>query len=98
LLFGIAFAAAFLAKVVNFPILVAIVIIVGIKLWPFIRTNGFGTVSKFVASALISAALPVAGWCLWSKNHFGDLTGARQNMEAMGWTLKPFAEWWQHPI
>jgi len=98
LLFGAAFAAAFLTKATNLPMLGIAAIIAAVKLWQLTRVNKISAVSKFILSAFIIVAPPIITWCLWCKNHFGDLTGAHQNIEFMGWTLKPFAEWWQHPI
>jgi hypothetical protein len=98
LLFGMAFAATFLTKTTNLPLLGVAVIVIAITLWRALRAGKFTSVNKFMISGLMAAALPVAGWCVWCKNHFGDLTGSRLKVEYFGWTLKPFAEWWQHPI
>jgi hypothetical protein len=32
------------------------------------------------------------------KAHFGDFTGAASKAQLLGWTRKPFSEWWSHPI
>jgi hypothetical protein len=50
-------------------------------------------------AALIScAAIPVGTWILWTKFHFGDVTGSTAKISLLGWTRKPFGDWWQHPI
>jgi len=50
-------------------------------------------------AALIScAAIPVGTWMLWTKFHFGDLIGSEAKISLLGWTRKPFGDWWQHPI
>lgn len=33
-----------------------------------------------------------------TKYQFGDLTGSAAKITLLGWTRKPFAVWWQHPI
>ena len=49
-------------------------------------------------SFAICAGLPVALWLLWCKIIFGDFTGSDAKIRFLGWTYKPFADWWQHPI
>jgi hypothetical protein len=50
-------------------------------------------------AALIScAAIPVGTWVLWTKFQFGDFTGSTAKIGLLGWTQKPFGDWWQHPI
>src|SRR5438094_7183098 len=35
---------------------------------------------------------------LWTKSHFGDLTGSTGKIALLGWTRKPFGDWCHHPI
>ena len=51
-----------------------------------------------LASLYFSATLPMAAWAAWCRIHFGDFTGSAAKVQFLGWTLKPFSEWWQHPI
>jgi hypothetical protein len=37
-------------------------------------------------------------WLAWCKINFGDFTGTAVKMHLLTWTLKPFGEWWGHPI
>src|SRR5205085_2933282 len=37
-------------------------------------------------------------WVVWTKIHFGDATGSTEKVMLLGWTGKPFHDWWQHPI
>src|SRR5205823_602331 len=30
--------------------------------------------------------------------HFGDFTGTASKAQLLGWTTKPFSDWWPHPI
>jgi hypothetical protein len=32
------------------------------------------------------------------RAHFGDFTGAASKAQLLGWTTKPFSDWWSHPI
>jgi hypothetical protein len=34
----------------------------------------------------------------WSAFHFGDVTGSTTATALLGWTRKPFTDWWHHPI
>jgi hypothetical protein len=40
----------------------------------------------------------MAAWMAWCKINFGDFTGSAAKIQFLGWTLKPFGEWWRHPI
>jgi hypothetical protein len=46
----------------------------------------------------LCAGLPIGGWLAWTKCHFGDFTGTAAKIQFLGWTHKPFGEWWHHPI
>ena len=37
-------------------------------------------------------------WLAWCKTTFGDFTGSEAKIQFLGWTHKPFAQWWPHPI
>jgi hypothetical protein len=50
-------------------------------------------------AALIScAAIPILSWVLWTRHQFGDFTGSKAKIALLGWTQKPFGDWWHHPI
>ncbi len=40
----------------------------------------------------------MAAWMAWCKINFGDFTGSALKIQFLGWTHKPFAEWFHHPI
>jgi hypothetical protein len=44
------------------------------------------------------AAVPAVCWMAWCKYNFGDFTGSAGKIAILHWTLKPFNEWWCHPI
>ncbi len=46
----------------------------------------------------ICAGLPMAAWMTWCKKNFGDFTGSILKIQVLGWTNKPFAQWFYHPI
>src|SRR5439155_1384988 len=47
---------------------------------------------------LLSLAVPLGIWLAWNHHNFGDLTATKSKIELLGWTRKPFSEWWSHPI
>jgi hypothetical protein len=50
-------------------------------------------------SALVCcAAIPIAAWMIWIKSNFVDFTGSATKAQLLGWTAKPFSDWWSHPI
>jgi len=55
------------------------------------------TLTAFV-TLVVSAAIPIASWIIWTRYHLGDLTGSTAKIALLGWTRKPFANWWDHPI
>jgi hypothetical protein len=51
-----------------------------------------------LAALVLCAATPVVSWMLWTNYQFGDPTGSTTKISLLGWTRKPFADWWHHPI
>ena len=47
---------------------------------------------------ILSAAVPLGIWFAWNHHNFGDLTATQSKIELLGWTRKPFSQWWSHPI
>src|SRR5213076_2885174 len=94
---GLAMAATCLTKFSNFPLVaVAFVLILARSNRVISRTPRVGLIAL---AALISClALPVGTWMLWTKFNFGDVTGSTAKIGLLGWTRKPFGDWWQHPI
>jgi hypothetical protein len=95
---GLAFAAAYLAKVTNFPLLILTLAVLSLKAFQNMREGKWQAVAPaFIA--FFGCAAPLIGcWMFWSKLHFGDLTGSRLNTQFFALTIKPVAEWWHHPI
>jgi hypothetical protein len=95
---GLTLAATFLTKLNNLPLLLASAIFIGWKIW---RLNQNGKLRAALPSLLalaVCAGLPITGWLAWCKYNFGDFTGSAAKIQLLGWTHKPFVEWWQHPI
>jgi hypothetical protein len=94
---GLAVAATCLTKLSNLPLVaVALAVIVTRSIAIISRTPRAGLVA--LAALISCAAVPVGAWMLWTKLHFGDLTGSTAKIGLLGWTRKPFGDWWQHPI
>jgi hypothetical protein len=94
---GVAVAATYLAKLSNVPLVaLALAVIVARSIAIILRTPRAGLLA--LAALISCAAIPVGTWMLWTKFHFGDLTGSAAKTSLLGWARKPFVDWWQHPI
>jgi len=95
---GLALAAAFLTKISNLPLVAVALVILLLNFFLLSKSPRF---SSHFASTLVlfgCALLPMALWVAWCKIHFGDFTGSSGIARPLGWTIKPFAQWWHHPI
>jgi hypothetical protein len=95
---GLSIAAAYLTKVSNLPL---IFVAIGAVLWWCIaqaRSRKLRGAMPALAALALCAATPTAAWLRWMKTHFGDFTGATAKALLLGWTTKPFSNWWSHPI
>jgi hypothetical protein len=61
------------------------------------RQNREAALGAF-ATLMLGAAIPIGSWIVRTKYQFGDLTGSAAKIAVLGWTHKPFSDWWQHPI
>ena len=95
---GLAFAATFLAKLTNLPLLAMSALVVLLKIWHLARAGKLRPAAPAVLAMGLCAGLPMIAWLAWCKHAFGDFTGAATKIQFLGWTYKPFAEWWHHPI
>lgn len=90
---GLIIAAAYLTKIGNIPfVCLAILIVTG--------TSVSGKIKRFgpASVCLVVSLVPILLWMLWCKEQFGDVTGSAGKIAALGWTRKPFPQWWSHPI
>ena len=94
---GLAITATCLTKLSNLPLTAAALAVIIAR---FVRIILRGPRAGLIAlAALVAcAAIPVGAWMMWTKFHFGDLTGSAAKIVLLGWTRKPFSDWWQHPI
>jgi hypothetical protein len=95
---GLSIAAAYLTKLGNLPL---IVVAVGAILWWCITETQAGRLRRAMpalGALAVCAATPIVAWLVWMKTHFGDFTGATSKAQLLGWTTKPFSDWWSHPI
>jgi hypothetical protein len=94
---GLAIAATCLTKMSNVPpVAVAVVIIIARLVAISRRAPRAGLIA--LAAIVFCAAIPIGSWMLWTKSHFGDLTGSTGKIALLGWTRKPFGDWCHHPI
>ena len=95
---GLAFAATCLAKTTN----VALLLVLGMALIFKIRNLTGKTALRPLlvplAVLIISAVVPIAVWFGWNYHAFGDFTATGSKIDFLGWTRKPVANWWPHPI
>ena len=95
---GLSMAATFLTKLSNAPLLAVAGIFILLKT---VRLAKSGALRKSLPALVVlclCAALPAAAWLAWLKIAFGDLTGSAAKLRFITWTLKPFGQWWHHPI
>ncbi|HXB60606.1 MAG TPA: DUF2142 domain-containing protein [Candidatus Acidoferrales bacterium] len=95
---GIAFAATYLAKMTDLPLLaVATVALVFMVAQSIKAGNGRKTWPALLAFVCF-AAPPIIAWMIWCKLNYGDLTGSKLKVGYFGWTIKPLGQWWHHPL
>jgi hypothetical protein len=95
---GLTLAATFLAKLTNLPLLAVSAMVVLLKIWHLTQAGKFRLAAPAVLAMALCAGLPMIAWLAWCKHFFGDITGTAAKIQYLGWTHKPFAEWWSHPI
>jgi hypothetical protein len=95
---GLVLAATFLTKTSNLPLLA---VSGGFTMLKIVRMSKEGQLrasASPLALLFFSALLPMAAWMAWCRIHFGDYLGSALLARQLGWTIKPFSEWWHHPI
>ena len=94
---GLAFAATYLTKITNLPLLTVICATIALKAGQAIRDGEWQAMSPSLVAFFCCTAPPIVLWMLWCKFHYGNFFG-NLNVLCCGWTIKPFAQWWHHPI
>jgi hypothetical protein len=95
---GLALGAVFLAKLSTLPLLAVAFAAVLLKILRLAKSGKLRVSIPSLASFFLCAALPVAAWLAWCKINFGDFTGTAAKIRFLGWTIKPFGDWWNHPL
>jgi len=95
---GLTLAATFLAKISNLPLLAVSAVVVTFKAVQWARTGKWRAMFLPLFSLTMCSALPIGLWLAWTRHVFGDFTGTTAKIQSLGWTHKPFVEWWGHPI
>ncbi|HTV39634.1 MAG TPA: DUF2142 domain-containing protein [Candidatus Sulfotelmatobacter sp.] len=95
---GLGFAATFLTKMTNVPLLAVVAAVVLVKAARDAQGGKLRPALPALAAFLYCALPPILAWMIWCKSNFNDLTGSSVKTHFLGWTLKPFGEWWHHPI
>ena len=95
---GLALAATFLTKISNLPLLAVSGVVVMLKIGQLAKAGKLRAAGPALAALGLCSGLPMMAWLMWCKYNFGDFTGTAGKIQILGWTLKPFVEWWHHPI
>ena len=95
---GLALAAAWLVKVSNLPLVAVALVAAGFKALTLANAGKLRAALPALGLLLTCAVVPIVCWCLWCLHAFGDLTGSSAKIQFLGWTYKPFPDWWRHPI
>lgn len=95
---GLAFGMTYLAKITNLPLLAVAATAIVFKLGRDWQRGKLPETLPSLAAFLYCACPLIMAWVIWCKRYFGDATGSAAKVHFLGWTLKPFAQWWHHPI
>jgi Predicted membrane protein (DUF2142) len=95
---GLAFAATYLTKLTNLSVLAVASLVIVFKLGQLLKAKKLSVGAPALIGFGLSAGIPSGAWMTWCRQYFGDLTGSKMEMECVGWTHKPFLQWWSHPI
>ena len=95
---GLAISATYLTKVSNAPLLAIACFALALSLLSMARSGKLRRIFPALGVLIACVVVPVGAWIIWMQHAFGDATGSAAHIQLSGWTRKPFAEWWQHPI
>lgn len=95
---GIALSATYLTKVSNIPLIVIACLVIVLRCFYQVRSGNIRKALPALGIVLLSLAIPIGGWMMWMQHAFGDTTGSAAHIALSGWSPKPFADWWRHPI
>lgn len=95
---GTAVAATFLTKLTNVPVIIIFAAVLVIRSRKLLHEKRFKDQWAKLLLLVSASSLPIIFWLIRNYLNFGDLTGNAAKMNHLGWTVKPFAEIWNHPI
>ncbi len=95
---GLMLAATFLTKISNLPLLLVSAGAVLFKVRSLAKAGKLRAAGPALTALVLCAGLPMMAWLAWCKHNAGDFTGTSAKIQFLGWTTKPFNEWWSHPI
>jgi hypothetical protein len=95
---GLLVALTFLVKLTNVALPVVFAATVLLAVIRALRGGRAASVLPGAAVALSAAALPVALWLARNAVLLGDPTGTRMKIEHLGWSRRPLAALFTHPI
>jgi hypothetical protein len=95
---GLAIAATFLTKISNLPLVAVALAAVLFKASRLAKIGKLRSSARPLMILSAVALIPIAVWLIRTRLVFGDFTGTEAKIKLLGWTQKPFAQWWSHPI
>jgi hypothetical protein len=101
---GLGVAATGLTKMTNLPLiavtLVAVAWIVLRKPQTSSEVSSPGVLRRPMAAALtfVVCVSPLPAWLFWNKLTLGNFTGSAAKLAELGFSQKPFAQWFSHPL
>ena len=95
---GLALAATFLTKISNLPLLAVSGVVLLFQIRNLVKAGKLRASGPALVALALCAGLPMMVWLAWCKHTFGDFSGTAAKIQFLGWTQKPFGEWWHHPI
>lgn len=95
---GLTMSATYLTKLSNAPLLAVALWVVVLKIFSAARSGNLGRMLPALGILIACAIIPAAAWMIWMQYALGDAIGSSTHIALSGWTRKPFAAWWHHPI
>ncbi|HME89410.1 MAG TPA: hypothetical protein VKE30_09395 [Chthoniobacterales bacterium] len=95
---GLAVAATCLVKTSNLPLPVIAIAVIALKIILNPKNGNLRPDLLSLGTFVLACAVPIGIWFAWNQHYYGDLTATKSKIELLGWTQKPFKEWWLHPI
>jgi hypothetical protein len=95
---GVGLAACGLTRNTNLPLLAVAAAAVLLEAARRARSGRLRPALPGLVALAAFAALPFGAWLVRNQIVLGDFTGSAAQAALQGWTRKPIAQWWPHPI